>query len=424
MATARVFYDVIARDGASRTFRKVGEEAGFAEGRLARFGKAIAVAGAATAGAAAIIGAESVKMAAQFQASMTKIQTQAGGSAKDVKVLSSAVLELSSRRAQQGPQQLADALFHLKSVGLGNAAAMKALAAASDLAAVGGANLEDTTNALAGAWRSGIKGARDFGKTAATVNAIIGAGNMRMADFVESLSSGILPAARTFGVSLTSIGSAMALMTDEGIPAEVAATRLRMTLSLLGAPTAQVIAHAFGGGRSSSAIMTLLNNVSVLQRKQQQINDTNSKYGADVAAQRKTAGAEFARLRAIVEATGVRIGLALLPPVTAFASFLVNTAAPAAGRFAHIVAADFSSIIPVAAIKRDWHSLLAFLGLAPVKVKYDPGTLFTGNLLNRPKPAPLRLTTADLIHLPRPARLTTADLIHPAPGAAFRGGAM
>src|SRR6266704_2027277 len=309
MATARVFYDVIARDGASRTFRKVGEEAGFAEGRLARFGKAIAVAGAATAGAAAIIGAESVKMAAQFQASMTKIQTQAGGSAKDVKVLSSAVLELSSRRAQQGPQQLADALFHLKSVGLGNAAAMKALAAASDLAAVGGANLEDTTNALAGAWRSGIKGARDFGKTAATVNAIIGAGNMRMADFVESLSSGILPAARTFGVSLTSIGSAMALMTDEGIPAEVAATRLRMTLSLLGAPTAkaaaalktiglqagdlaremrspaglvgavallkqhldasglsavqsaQVIAHAFGGGRSSSAIMTLLNNV-------------------------------------------------------------------------------------------------------------------------------------------------------------------
>src|SRR6266568_2604094 len=169
MATARVFYDVIARDGASRTFRKVGEEAGFAEGRLARFGKAIAVAGAATAGAAAIIGAESVKMAAQFQASMTKIQTQAGGSAKDVKVLSSAVLELSSRRAQQGPQQLADALFHLKSVGLG--------------------------------------------KTAATVNAIIGAGNMRMADFVESLSSGILPAARTFGVSLTSIGAAMALMT-------------------------------------------------------------------------------------------------------------------------------------------------------------------------------------------------------------------
>ena len=51
-------------------------------------------------------------------------------------------------------------MYHLKSVGLDNAKAMKALKAASDLAAVGGANLEETTNAVAGAWRSGIKGAQ------------------------------------------------------------------------------------------------------------------------------------------------------------------------------------------------------------------------------------------------------------------------
>ena len=107
----------------------------------------------------------------------------------------------------------------------------------SDLAAVGGANLEDTTNALAGAWRSGIKGAQSFGETASTVNAIIGAGNMRMDDFVAAIGTGILPAAKTFGVSLQSVGSALALMTDEGVPADSAATRLKMSLSLLAAPS-------------------------------------------------------------------------------------------------------------------------------------------------------------------------------------------
>ena len=39
-------------------------------------------------------------------------------------------------------------------------------------------------------------------------------------------------------MSLKSVGAALALMTDEGIPANSAATRLRMSLSLLGAPSA------------------------------------------------------------------------------------------------------------------------------------------------------------------------------------------
>ena len=463
MATiARVMYDVVARDGASRTFRRIGDDATFAEGRVARFGRAFAVAGGVVAAAAIAVGVESVRMATTFQSTMTRIQTQAGASAQDVKTLTGAVLDLSSRRAQQSPQMLAQALYHLKSVGMDNVHAMKALRAASDLAAVGGANLEDTTNALAGAWRSGIKGASSFGKTAATVNAIIGAGNMQMADFVQSLSSGILPAARTFGVSLTSVGSAMALMTDEGIPAEVAATRLRMTLSLIGAPSskaiaslktiglqagdlarkmmqpgpsgglvgaiallkqhldasglsavkqAQVISHAFGGGRSSSAIETLLNNLSVLQRKQEQINNTIGNYGADVAAQRKTAGAEFERLRAIIDTVGIRIGLALLPPVTSFVSFIVNRAVPAVGRFAGIVGNAFNQIIPVGTIKHDWQDLLQWLGLSKPK----PVKLVTGDLLHLPKPAPL--FAGDLIH-PQPFHFAGADLFHPLPKAA------
>lgn len=396
VATTSVIYDLIGRDNASRAFDSAGRSAGRLESGIARVGKAVAVAGAAIAAGAVAIGAESVKAAVDFQASMEKIHTQAGASQKSVDSLSKSVLDLGTY-AEQSPQQLADALYHLKSVGLDDADAMKALKTASDLAAVGGANLEDTTNALAGAWRSGIKGAESFGKTASTVNAIIGAGNMRMEDFTAAIGTGILPAAKTFGVSLQSVGAALALMTDEGVPAEDAATRLRMSLSLLGAPSAAadkvlksiglsglqladamrgpsgligaiallkkhlddsklsasqqaaVLSTAFGGGRSSSAILTMVNNLDVLEKKQKQINDTTGNYGAAVQAQRKTAQAQFALLKSDLDVLGVRIGSALLPPVTKFVGWLASTGVPGVEKFAGKVMA----MLPVKTIEND-----------------------------------------------------------------------
>ena len=74
-------------------------------------------------------------------------------------------------------------------------------------------------------------------KTMAELNAIVGSGDMHMQDLESAMSTGILPAAKTFGVSLQSVGAALAYMTDTGVPAQMAATRLRMSLSLLGAPS-------------------------------------------------------------------------------------------------------------------------------------------------------------------------------------------
>jgi TP901 family phage tail tape measure protein len=316
------------------------------------------------------IGAASVKMSTDFNTAMTKVQTQAGASAQDVQILSKQVLDLAAH-TQQGPVELADALFHLKSVGLDNAKAMKALAESSKLAAVGGADLEDTTNALAGAWRSGIKGARDFHQTVGTLNAIVGAGNQTMQDLTAAMGTGFLPSARSFGISLKSVGSALALMTDEGIPAQVAATRLRMSFSLLGAPSnkaaeqlasiglesdalakkmrqggphgglvgaigllkdhlselnkteqATLISKAFGGGRSSSAILTLLNNYDVLVRKQKQIEHTSADVGKAIAKQAQTPQAQFKLLESTVEVLAIKIGNVLLPDVVKVADAL------------------------------------------------------------------------------------------------------
>jgi TP901 family phage tail tape measure protein len=303
--------------------------------------------------------------------------------------MSTAVLQLAPS-TQQGPMQLAEALYHLKSVGLDNAQAMMALKTASDLAAVGGSNLEETTNAIAAAWRSGIKGAQNFTAAASTVNAIIGAGNMRMQDFVAAMSTGVLSAATTFGVSLKQVGGAMALLTDEGVPAQVAAHRLRMSLSLLGAAsptaakqlktigltsyqlgqalrtggfigaigllrqhlkgagldatqTAALLSHAFGGGQSSSAILTLINNFSTLKKKQDQIDKGMSKYGSDVKAQRQTVGAQLGILKSNLETAGIRLGQALLPPFTHLVKFIASDLLPAAIRLGGVLGRLFNN---------------------------------------------------------------------------------
>ncbi|MYR84091.1 phage tail tape measure protein [Streptomyces sp. SID685] len=393
--TTRVLYDLVARDNASRTLNKVGNSAAGLESKTAKAGAAIAKGLAVGTLAAGALAAASADMATEFQASMTKVSTQAGASKKDVKVLSDQVLALGGK-VQQAPEQLADSLYHLKSVGLDNAKAMKALREASDLAAVGGANLEETTNALAGAWRTGIKGAGDFHQAVATVNAIIGAGNMRMSDFNAAIGTGILASAKTFGLSLQQVGAALALMTDEGIPATDAATRLRMSFSLLGAPSqaaekqlkkigltgldlakamrgpdgligavsllkthldasglsaaqeSQLLSRAFGGGRSSSGILTLLNNLDVLKQKQDQVNKSTSKFDEAVKQQRQTAEAEWKRLESALESGSVRLGLALLPPITGFVGWINDKALPAAGK----LSSALGSIVPVGTIKK------------------------------------------------------------------------
>ncbi|MCT9107934.1 phage tail tape measure protein [Streptomyces mirabilis] len=395
LSSTGIRYDLIARDSASRTFAKVGRSASTTEKIFGKLGKAAVLAGTAVATGLAAGLAKGAKDAARFQSEMTRISTQAGGTAKDVKVLSDQVLKLGTT-TQQGPQHLAESLYHLKSVGMDNVSAMKALKESSDLAAVGHANLEATTNALAGAWRTGIKGATSFHEAVSTVNAIIGAGNMSMDQFNAAIGTGILPSAKTFGLSMKQVGAALALMTDEGIDSASAATRLRMSFSLLGAPSgaaekqlkkigltglnladamrgpngligaltllkehldksgmsasqqSQLLSRAFGGGRSSSGILLMLNNLDVLQKKQDQINRSTGKFDDAVKMQRKTAEAQWALLTSNLEVMGIRVGTKVLPPVTDFIHFLATDAMPAASKFGQAV----RDIVPTGAIKK------------------------------------------------------------------------
>lgn len=375
MSTGRIVRIIImADDKASKVFDKVAGNLDKSSSKLDKIQAKMQSAGKSltkhvTAPLLAV-GAVSIKSAVDFQTSMERIHTQAGGTQADVEKLSKAVLNM--KGSQQGPQAVAESLYHLKSVGMGNAAAMRAVKKSMDLANLSGADLEETTNAVAGAWRTGIPGAKSFGAAAATLNAIVGAGNMRMQDLNDAMGTGFLASAKIFGLSLKQVGGALALFTDEGTPANVAATRLRMSFSLLGAPSskankalqsiglngtklakamrspgglvatigllrehmhgmnkvaqAQFLSHAFGGGRSSSAIMSMINNFSVLKQKMDQVNANASKFGPAVKAQAKTAQARFAMVKVSAEQLGIKLGNFLIPVVEKLIGWVTKVA--------------------------------------------------------------------------------------------------
>ncbi|HEY5387981.1 MAG TPA: phage tail tape measure protein, partial [Thermoleophilia bacterium] len=310
------------------------------------------------------IGAVSVVMAAKFESAMKLIQTQANGSAKDVKFLSDAILGM--KGVQHSPLQLAAAMYHLKSVGMDNVTAMKALTQAERLASVGHADLEQTTNAVAAAYKSGIKGAHSFGQTVGTLNAIIGAGNLRMDDLVSAMGTGFLVNAQQWGVSLTSVGAALATMTSRGIPATRAAMALKMAFAGMGAPSAvaekamakldlksrdlavalrekglggaldilkgklaglsktdQSIALTnMFGAKSSQAILTLLGNLKDYDRTQKQVAANAGKFDDLAAAQKKDLTAKWDNFKSSMAQAAILIGNVLMPTAIRLADAL------------------------------------------------------------------------------------------------------
>ncbi|MEI6449763.1 MAG: phage tail tape measure protein [Actinomycetes bacterium] len=316
------------------------------------------------------VGAVSLVAAAKFESSMKLIKTQAGGTQKDVEYLSAAVLKLGSN-SKHGPEELATALYHLKSVGLDNVTAIDALTQSERLASVGHSDLEATTNAVAGAYKSGIKGAQDFSEAAGNLNAIIGAGNMRMEDLVSAMGTGFLVNAQQFGLSLTDVGSALAMMTSRGIPATRAAGALKMAFAGLAAPSAKAekIMKGLGfssedlavtmrekgllpalellksklaglsktdqtialtqmfGAKSSQAILTLLANLKDYDKTQQQVADNAGKFDELVGSDSASTSGKWKQFKAAMQSVSIQIGNVLLPTALKLATALGKLAA-------------------------------------------------------------------------------------------------
>ncbi len=331
------------------------------KGAFAGIGKA---AGLALGGIALAEGLKkSVSAASQFQASMELVHTQAGATQGEVGKLTKSVRDLAPTLGID-VNSLARGLFRIESAGLRGSAALKAMTLAGKGAQIGQADFESVAKTLANILESKIvTGSNAAAKSMGLLNAIVGAGDMRMQDLSDAMGTGILPVARSFGISLQDVGGAIAEMTASGVPAVDAATRLRMTLSLLEAPAgkaaktlkaigisntqladdmrqhglltalqdlkshleatglsaskqSQVITAAFGGGRTSAGIITLLGSLDDLRNRTERIGRTAGNLGEAWKKTTETAAFQFARFRTSISEIGVTIGATLLPALT------------------------------------------------------------------------------------------------------------
>lgn len=309
------------------------------------------------------LAAVSVFAAVKFQKNMELMHTQAGAPTAEIKKMSKAVLDL-GLTTEQGPNALAKALYPLESVGMRGKTAIQALGAAAKGAAVGQADLTETTHALAGVMVALHEKGGDAAKQMGAIDAVVGVGKMTMQDFVQALSSGIVPTAHAVGLSFASMASGLATMTDAGVPAEMAATKMRTILLMLAHEhtkdavlglhdvglTADNLAQAMrkpgnglldvlqllsthmqglskvkkvdllaslaGGSRSAGTLITLIDQLGRVGNKYGQIQTLSGQFNSRVAAESATASHKIKVAWSIVQTAFIDAGTALLPAVS------------------------------------------------------------------------------------------------------------
>lgn len=395
-----------------------------ANAKLAAVGK-VAMIGLGVAVAA--VGYESVKLAANFDQTMELIHTQAGAAQSEVEGLKDQVLKLAPA-VGIGPEKLAEGLYHIESTGFRGKEAMDILAASARLAAMGLADLDTVTFAMSGTMAVGMKDIRDAADATNYLNTIVGMGDMRMDKLASAIGTGILPAFKSAGLGMMDFGASIATITDNSVGADEAATRLRMTISMMAAPSGPaikalksiglgqydlakdmrqpdgllvavkdlkahleaaglsaveqnaVIARAFGGGRTSSAIQTLLQETDRLESKYHQLGDANSRAAKAEEAwaqQQKQFKQQLHELTAQLQVWGIKIGNFLIPKIQAVVSWMskhteaVKIAAIAIGTVLVVAIAAYTVAMvqaAIATIAATWPILLIILAIAAIGV--------------------------------------------------------
>lgn len=364
------------------------------------------------------VGGAAIKMSVDFHKSMTLVQTQAGASEKEVRRMSKAILDFAaSGKTDQGPKQLADGLYAIESAGIHGSKALRTLKASADLAMIGQSDLASTTKALVAAQKTGIKGSANLKREIGTLNATVGSGQMHMQDLMAAMGTGFLTSAKAVGLNLSDVGAALAELTKQGIPASAAATRLRMTFSLMAAPTTkakaalagiglgaadlartmrsqglvpalellhkhltnlskiqqtQVLSEAFGGARSGTTIMALLGNLGDLDKTLGNIHKHSGEVNKSLAAARATSAEELKIAWAQVQAAMVRLGDVLGPVVLPQIGKLANAVSDVAGWFSKLPG-SIQSVAVTAAL------LLAAMG--PLTLIFGKGISAIGTMI-------------------------------------------
>jgi TP901 family phage tail tape measure protein len=249
---------------------------------------------------------ETAKAAMHFETQMTRLDTAAGLSDEKLRAMGLTSEDLNRKVLALGNQvgvsgtEMAEALYHPISASLDLASALEVAKYSAMEMKISGASLDDTTYALSSVMKAFNQQASDAGPTMASLNAIVGQGDMRFQDFNESVKNWA-PTAAQMGISIDSMGAGLAYLTDRGNSAEVAATRLTMGLSMMTTPSAQAAKMLVGMGVAS---MDVKASSDAMQQAMEKAHITQNDLAADL---QKPDGLYVAlnHLKTALEAAGV-----------------------------------------------------------------------------------------------------------------------
>lgn len=207
--------------------------------RVATVGKAAFF---GVAGAAVLASVVGLKQYSQFNQALTQSVTLAGIAKSRMGALSNGLLAMAPA-VNQGPVALANALYRIASSQNGlhatNAQLLAMTKAAGQLATIGGpgTDLEQTARIIGGIKATGVKGAGSPQNIVSLAAATVGAGDMRMQDFVDFVGTGVLASSKLSGVTLPQIAATASLLGDNLMSGQVSGHSMAHALQLLAAPS-------------------------------------------------------------------------------------------------------------------------------------------------------------------------------------------
>lgn len=230
MNPAQTILDIVirAKDQASDVFKGTANN-------MSGINKAALITAAATTAAFVTIGAASVKMAADFQQQTTTLVTTAGETEKNIGMVRTGILNLSSQTGTSATE-MSKAMYTIESAGYHAADGLTILKAAAQGAKTENADLQKVADAVTSTMRDYHAPASDAANITSKLVAAVGSGKSTFEEFTGSLHS-VLPIASAAHISLNDILGDIASMTVHGMSADQATQNLANAIRTLQSPS-------------------------------------------------------------------------------------------------------------------------------------------------------------------------------------------
>ena len=278
-----------------------------ADASSARVNKAMNQAANFVIGAGVVVAATSVKMAMDFQTATTALVTGAGESEKNLGLIKKGILDMAGVVGQT-PKQLAEGLYMIESAGYHGAEGLKVLQASAEGAAVGGAQMETVASALTTVMHDYNIPVSQANQVTSALIQTVASGKTHLELLGASLGK-VIPTASLLGISFAQIGAAMAVQTNAGMSARLAAMHLNATMVSLVAPNKLAASTMQAFGLSAQKLKTTMADPKqglnvALQMMVDAVGKKFPKGSAEYVAALKTMAGGTVGLQTILALTG------------------------------------------------------------------------------------------------------------------------